>query len=43
MRCSIVGHFSPPVDDTTELADGDLVKMCAVDRIEPLFIPAQGC
>ncbi len=25
--CSIVGHFSPLSEDTTELKDGDVVKM----------------
>jgi methionine aminopeptidase len=27
---SVVGHFSPLADDATELADGDLVKMCVL-------------
>ena len=27
--CSIVGHFSPLGEDTSELKDGDVVKMCA--------------
>ena len=25
--CSVVGHFSPSVEDTTTLKDGDIVKM----------------
>ena len=27
LLCSIVGHCSPLSEDTTELKDGDLVKM----------------
>ena len=36
--CSIVGHFSPLGEDTSELKDGDVVKMCA--SFPAIIVPA---
>lgn len=39
--CSVVGHYSPLEVDTTELKEGDVVKMYAPPSLSPF--PAAWC
>ncbi len=34
--CSVIGHVSPLAEDTVELKEGDVVKMCAYLSLQQL-------